>query len=540
LYGEAFTANGLMDVGGCFTSPYSNVYNIALSKEILMRIRERNLIRKDWRKASLRIALCYPGSYRSGMSGLAIQTLYGLFNSRDDFLAERFFEGEGPPMSIESGRPLSEFDVIAFTLQFEGQYASVIAMLASGGVEPVRKRGRRQLVVGGGPCATANPFILSDVFDLFVLGEVEPVFEELCSALSVKGPRGLDGLIGERGFYVPGTSDGGERAFAQDLDRVPHVVRQIVADACAPEDMPVFGKSLMVETCRGCPISCKFCLSSRIYSPFRFRSPSSLLKVIRRGLADTGVDRVVLIGSGTSLMPGIDRVLTELIASGLRVSIPSLLPQLLLRGSVARDLASSGLRSVTLAPEAGCSLRLRVGKRIDDDSFIEAASLCREVGLKKLKLYFLTGLPSETTHDLDELLDLAGLMHDRGPPNISASLNVFVPKPQTPFQWARPLVLKDVKGRYALLRKGLARLGWPFSGSGARGAAAQSVLSLGGAEIGNMLVESVTGGSNWFTAIYGLYRRGYVSPDTPWSTISPSDNSRALFEYEEFLKGASA
>ena len=96
------------------------------------------------------------------------------------------------------------------------------------------------------------------------------------------------------------------------------------------------------------------------------------------------------------------------------------------------------------------------------------------------------------------------------------------------------------EGTICATEEGLARLGWPFSGSGARGAAAQSVLSLGGAEIGKVLVESVTGGSNWFTAIYGLHRRGYVSPDTPWSTISPSDNSRALFEYEEFLRGASA
>ena len=150
-----------------------------------MHLREKNLIRKDWRRAGLRIALCYPGSYRSGMSGLAVQTLYGLFNGREEVLAERFFEREGPPRSIESGRPLSDFDVIAFTLQFEEQYASALRMLLAAGIEPRRSRREWEgLVIGGGPCATANPIVLSDFLALFVLGELEPILEELCSALS--------------------------------------------------------------------------------------------------------------------------------------------------------------------------------------------------------------------------------------------------------------------------------------------------------------------------------------------------------------------
>lgn len=403
-----------------------------------MRLREKNIVRKDWRRAGLRIALCYPGSYRSGMSGLAVQTLYGLFNGREGVLAERFFEREGQPRSIESGRPLKDFDVIAFTLQFEEQYAPVLRMLLAAGIEPRRSRRKgERLVIGGGPCATANPIVLSDFFDLFVLGELEPILDELCSALSSgKGERALGELAGRRGFYVPGTSDGGERVFADDLDRTPHIVRQIIAEDCEPGDVPVFGKCLMVESSRGCPLSCRFCLSSHIYSPFRYRSSDALLKIIRRGLDETGVDRVAIIGSGASFVSGMDKVLEELTASRIRVSIPSLLPKLLLHGSSAERLASSGLRSVTLAPETGCSLRFRVGKGVDDGEFAEAASVCRGVGFKKMKLYFMVGLPSETKGDLADLLNLAKLMGDKGPAEVSASLNAFVPKPKTPFQWA--------------------------------------------------------------------------------------------------------
>jgi len=503
-----------------------------------MRLREKNLVRKDWRRAGLRIALCYPGSYRSGMSGLTVQTLYGLFNGREDVLAERFFEREGTPRSIESGRPLKDFDVIAFTLQFEEQYASVLRMLLAAGIEPRRSRRRKGgLVIGGGPCATANPIVLSDFFDLFVMGELEPILDELCATLSSnKGQRALGELTSRRGFYVPGTSDGGERVFADDLERTPHVVRQIVTEDCAPGDAPVFGKCLMVESSRGCPLSCRFCLSSHIYSPFRFRSSDALLKIIRRGLDETGVDRVAIIGSGASFVPGIDKVLEELAASKIRASIPSLLPKLLLHGSVADHLAASGLRSITLAPETGCSLRFRVGKRVGDDEFIEAASICKDVGIRKMKLYFMVGLPSETKGDLADLMGLAGLIGKNGPTNISASLNVFVPKPQTPFQFAKCPGQKETRKRYALLRKGLRMMGWPFSGSGVRRSAAQAVLSLGGTEVGVLLLKSVLEGGNWVSACYRMRKEGLPPVKMPWSGISPSDASKAIAEYRQFLE----
>jgi len=471
------------------------------------------------------------------MSGLTVQTLYGLFNGREDVLAERFFEREGPPRSIESGRPLRDFDVIAFTLQFEEQYASVLRMLLAAGIEPRRSRRRgERLLIGGGPCATANPIVLSDFLDLFVLGELEPILDELCSALSSgKGQRALGELAGRRGLYVPGMSDGGERAFADDLNRTPHVVRQIVAEDCEPDDAPVFGQCLMVESSRGCPFSCRFCLSSHIYSPFRFRSPDALLKIIRRGLNETGVDRVAIIGSGASFVPGMDSVLEELAASKIRVSIPSILPKLLLHGSVAERLASSGLRTVTLAPEAGCSLRLRLGKGVGDGEFSEAASVCKGVGIKKMKLYFMVGLPSETKGDLADLLDLAQLLNGKGPTQVSASLNAFVPKPKTPFQWAEHPEPREARDRYALLRKGFMRMGWSFSGSGVRRAAAQAVLSLGGAEIGGLLLKSVLEGKNWVSSGYRLYKEGPPPAEMPWSATSPSDTSKALLEYKKFL-----
>ncbi|MEM2886116.1 MAG: radical SAM protein, partial [Thermoproteota archaeon] len=458
-------------------------------------MKERNAVRKDWRKARLRVALCYPGDYRSGMSGLTLQTLYGMFNSAEGVLAERFFEGF--PKSLETGRQLKEFDVVAFTLQFEEQYATLLRMLLEGGIDPRRESRKGPIVVGGGPCATANPEILSSFLDLVVLGELEPVFVELCSILQqAKHPRDLEGLAGERGFFVPGFSEGGERVYARNLDEVPHVVRQVVTEDRAPGLMPIFGRSLMLEACRGCPQSCRFCLISHVSSPFRYRSTRAMLDIARRGLAETGVDKVTIIGSGTSFVPGIEKVVEELAASGTRVSIPSVLPRTLARGSLAKELASSGLRTVTLAPEAGCALRFRAGKRIGDGEFVEAASACREAGMKKMKLYFMVGLPSESESDVRDSLDLSERIASKGP-RVSVSLNPFIPKPFTPFRWARRPDPKVVGNRYYYLRKEFMKRGWTFSGSGVKRIEAQTALSLGGLEVGEALLKSIEAGSDW-------------------------------------------
>jgi radical SAM superfamily enzyme YgiQ (UPF0313 family) len=502
----------------------------------LRRIEERNVIRKDWRKVRLKVALCYPGDYRSGMSGLALQTLYGIFNSSEDVLAERFFNGF--QRSLETGRQLKEFDVIAFTLQFEEQYPTFLRMLLECGINPRRSSRKGPLVIGGGPCATANPAILSDFFDLIVLGELEPIFEKLCSFLiGAKNQHDLEVLAGERGFFLPGISESGERAFAQNLDDVPHVVRQVVTERCPPEQTPIFGKSLMVEACRGCPQSCRFCLISHISFPFRYRKSSTLLKIAKRGLEETGVRKVTLIGSGTSFVPGIEKVVAELAASGIQVSIPSILPNTLLHGSLAKDLASSGLRTVTLAPEAGCALRFRAGKRVSDGEFIDAASACKEAGMKKMKLYFMVGLPSESEKDLKDSLELSQRMASKGPSRLSISLNAFIPKPFTPFQWAQTPDPKVVTLRYSYMRKEFMRKGWPFSGSGVRRIVAQSALSLGGADVGDALLRSIEFGADWVSAVSKYYK---VPIGEVNSHISQSDISRALSSYMEFLKEASA
>ncbi|MGQ9514030.1 MAG: radical SAM protein [Thermoproteota archaeon] len=490
------------------------------------------MVKKDWRKVRLRVALCFPGDYRSGMSGLTLQTLYGIFNSNEDILAERFFEGL--PKSLESGRQLKEFDVIAFTLQFEEKYATVLRMLLDGGIDPKRESRRGQIVIGGGPCATANPSVLSHFFDLLVIGEIEPIFEKLCSFLFKKNKRDLEWLAGERGFFVPGFSEESERVYAQDLDSVPHIVRQIMTEECAPEQMPIFGRSFMIEACRGCPLLCRFCLSSHISSPFRYRSTNTLLKIARRGLAETGTDKVVIIGSGTSFVPGIDKVVEELVASGIRVSIPSILPKVLVRSSLAKNLASSGIRTITLAPEAGSSLRFRIGKRIEDEEFIDAASACREAGLKKMKLYFMVGLPSESERDIDDSLHISERIASKGPSKISISLNAFIPKPCTPFQWTPLLEPKVLRNRYYYLRDGFMRKGYYFSGSGVRKVPAQYVLSLGGAEVGNLLLRSIEVGENWVKAI-SKYSEN-LSLSSIDKRICASDISKALSSYREFLK----
>ncbi|MEM3013696.1 MAG: radical SAM protein, partial [Candidatus Bathyarchaeia archaeon] len=193
-------------------------------------IPEANVIKKDWRKVDLKIGLCYPNVYRAGMSGLTIRLLYALFNMRDDVLCERFFipTRRESWLSLESGQPLSKFDVVAFTLQYEEDYVNVIRMLLKSGI-PIRRENRRAedpIVIAGGPCATANPEPLADFIDLFIIGEVEPIIDEIINRLidCKNSGRNIGMLADVNGMYVPEKSNFTKRAMVNNLDETFHPV----------------------------------------------------------------------------------------------------------------------------------------------------------------------------------------------------------------------------------------------------------------------------------------------------------------------------
>ena len=422
-------------------------------------IPETNVVKKDWRRVDVKVALCYPNVYRAGMSGLTVQLLYALLNSREDVACERFFlpSEEESVLSLESHQPLNRFDVVAFTFQYEEDYVNALKMLMASGIALDRKlRACRPLLVAGGPCITENPMPLLDFFDLFIIGELEPILERFVEGLeeSIR-ERTTENLKGREGFFTPDASSA-VRVWLNDLDGGPHPVAQLLPKV-EPKSryMPVFGRTFTVEAVRGCPRSCRFCLIRCIGRPMRVRSLSKLEGIISEGVRLTGVSKVSLIGAGVSDHPELEEICEYVVGNGWEISVPSFNV-----GSVTERLVGclvrGGQRTLTLAPEAG-SERLRevAGKTFSNREVVEAAEMALRGGIKQVKLYFLVGLPSETVEDVDEIISLSKAVADVGfgKRGVRLSVNPMIPKPYTPFQLGEPISAPYLEGALGRVRE---------------------------------------------------------------------------------------
>jgi len=408
-------------------------------------IPETNVVKKDWRRVDVKVALCYPNVYRAGMSGLTVQLLYALLNSREDVACERFFlpGGEESVLSFESHQPLTRFDVVAFTFQYEEDYVNALKMLMASGVEPDRKRrAGRPLLVAGGPCIKENPMPLLDFFDLFIIGELEPMLERFVDGLKeAVRERSTENLKGREGFLIPDASSA-VRVWLRNLDDGPHPVAQLLPEVELKSPyMPVFGRTFTVEVVRGCPRGCKFCLIRCIGRPMRVRSLSKLEEIISEGVRLTGVEKVSLIGAGVSDHPKLEEICEYVVGNGWNISVPSFNVDSVTERLVGW-LVRGGQRTLTLAPEAGSErLRQVAGKTFSNRELIDVAEMALRGGMKQVKLYFLVGLPTETEGDIDEIVNLSKRVADVGfgRGSVRLSVNPLVPKPHTPFQFAGPI-----------------------------------------------------------------------------------------------------
>ncbi|MFX0169824.1 MAG: B12-binding domain-containing radical SAM protein [Candidatus Hodarchaeota archaeon] len=424
------------------------------------QLRERNVVKKDWRKVHLRVALCYPNAYRVGMTSLAIHLLYHLFNARADVVCERVFYVPGePPRSLESGQPLSKFDVIAFSLQFETDFVHALEMLYNSGI-PLRTDARkRPWVIAGGPCALSNPFPLLPFVNVFQLGDVEPVLDQLLDALiATQKPSDLDTLLDDH-FLLAGRTKA-QRVWITDLDTAFHPTCQILPVSPYPAELePTFGESLLVEISRGCDRRCDFCLTTYQCSPRRERSLATLDAIIEGGLQCTGVDKVALLASGFTDHSDLSALLASIVSRNRSLSVPSLradLPD----PQILSLIYQGGQRTLTFAPEAGSErLRTTIGKGIPDDVFHATLNTALAGGFSQIKLYFMIGLPTETPEDIlaietfcRTLLELPPQRH-----RLHVTIAPFIPKPHTPYQWVGSPSLAALKKRIRLLQ-GLQRL----------------------------------------------------------------------------------
>jgi len=458
--------------------------------------REQGTVNKDW-GGRVPFALVYPNAYYLGMSNLGIHALYKLLNSHDRVVAERAFweteDGQSPPISLESQRPLADFAVIAFSISYELDYFNIARILKASGIPPYAadRDQRHPLVIAGGPCVMANPMPISPLFDCLCIGEAEPIVPLVLPVISegIGGKRGdlLKSLASLPGVYVPQHHSGKPvaRQWARNLDDFP------VASAILTRDTEL-GDLYLIEVERGCNWGCRFCLTSQAFSPMRYRSVDTLITQAEEGLKYRR--RLGLVGPAVSDHPRIEELMPKLSQMGAELSVSSLRVAPL-SGVVLRELARGGARTVTLAPEAG-SQRLRhvIKKGISEDDILKAIEIVAEQGIKQVKLYFMIGLPSETDEDIERMINLSlecKRILDSRRPGGRLTLNIapFVPKAGTPFQWlpmARPPVLNR---RLSRLKKSLMPKGIKIKAESPAWSQVQGVLARGDARLAGVLAD---------------------------------------------------
>ncbi|RLG91170.1 MAG: radical SAM protein [Candidatus Hecatellales archaeon] len=523
----------------------------------MLPFRERNVVRKDWRRVDLKIAFCYPNVYRAGMSGLTVQLLYALLNLREDVVCERFFlpSGEGfkPLLSVESNQPLKKFDVIAFTFQYEEDYVNALKMLLSSGIEVWRKKRKtKPLLVAGGPCILENPAPLKGFFDLFVVGEVEAVLDDFVDRLKIAVENGNIDVFEGRDGYLTYNSEKARRVYVKNLDEAPHPIAQIVPEGeVKPSYMPVFGKTFLVEVVRGCPRRCRFCLISHVSNPLRERSLKKLEEIIVEGVKYTGVSKVTLIGAGIAYYPKLEDLCEFIVSQSLQVSVSSLSAELTTE-KLVKCLVKGGEKTLTIAPETGCErLRTLIGKPVSDRRFIEASKTALNCGIKNLKLYFMVGLPNEKKEDLDGIVRLSKEIGRLGfgKKSVRLSVNPLIPKPHTPLQFYRIRSLEYLEEAYRKIRDGLrGDVRFRVETLNPKHAHIQAALSIGGEDLGKIVFKVALYGGGlgaWRKALKeeGKTLENFLNPPKPgekpvWSMVDVGLNEKLLAEeYSRILEG---
>ncbi|PYN13556.1 MAG: hypothetical protein DME05_18180, partial [Candidatus Rokuibacteriota bacterium] len=483
--------------------------------------------------------LVYPNTYAVGMSNLGFQTIYRHLNALPDVVCERVFlpnpedademrRSGTSPFSLESLRPLADFQMIGFSVTYEGDYINVLRLLAMASI-PLRAadRGARDpLVLMGGVCAFSNPEPLAPFMDFVVVGEGEELVVELMAAYR-SGDRDREKLLASlaamEGIYVPAEYDvayaaDGTLASVATRGAAPAVVtkrrlRNVNAfETVAAVKTPhaEYGHMALLEVGKGCGRGCRFCLEGQVYRPVRHRSVDALRETVAQ-MAANGERRVGLVGACVSDYPWIGELLKIVEENGLELSISSLRADSLTEDLVAA-LARGGHRTLTMAPEAGTErLRRAIRKPITDDQLMTACDLVRAHGIPNLKCYFMIGQPTETSEDVEAIPALAGRMLEHlrvlGPSGqpfgrLTLSISSFVPKPWTPFQWVGFDGAASLGAKLETIKRGVRRLhNVRVLHENPREAALQALLARGDRRVADFLELAASYEGDWRRAL---------------------------------------
>ncbi len=545
---------------------------------------EVNTIKKNHEGIDLKFALCFPDLYEIGTSHFGMQILYSILNSRTDIVAQRFFapapdmekllrEKNIPMFSLESKTDLKDFDIIGFSLLYELNFTNILTMLDLSKI-PFYAEQRDDsfpLIIGGGPCAF-NPEPLADFFDAFVIGDGEEAVIEI-SETFIKWKKSGDNkkktllkLLSEiRGVYVPSFfiknfNSNDIQTLTPVYSCYKNIKRAVLADLksvvfpatpIVPFGRPVHDR-LRLEIARGCSRGCRFCQAGMIYRPVRERSVDDLMEMAETGLKTTGYSDISLLSLSTGDYSNLARIMRELLFIDQEhctaISLPSvragrLTPELM---KIIKKVKKTGF---TIAPEAGTQrLRDVINKNITEKDIFDTVTNAFRLGWSHIKLYFMTGLPTETMEDIEGICDLASRLasvklqgersnranRKKGKARINVSFAPFIPKPHTPFQKCSQISVERAEENLNYLKKHLGKRNINLKWQNPKMSLLEGVFARGDRRLSSLLVSAwkkgcrLDGWSDMFR--YDLWKEAFMETgiDPDFFTLRKRDDNEIL------------
>lgn len=516
---------------------------------------EQGAIRKHT-KGLIKAALVYPNTYSAGMSSLGFQTVYRLLNQMDHVACERVFlpDQEKSPLqaeSIENALSLGQFDIIFFSISFENDFIHLVQLLGKAGI-PLRSPDRNHLhplVVAGGVACFLNPEPIAPFIDIFLLGEAECLIKPFFNTFEKNTDRAsflhtLEQTI--PGAYVPSLHIE-EKPFRIQVQYLKNL-KEISTFTSILTSRTAFKDAFLIEILKGCPHGCRFCSSGFIYRPPRIYPAQNIMACMDSASGKT--DKIGLVSSAIADHPDIEKICTYGKRQGFKLSFSSLRADKLSDGLI-QVLSLSGVKTATIAPEAGSErMRAIINKKITEKDILFAAKKLVEAGIINIKLYFMIGLPFEEEADAHAIVDLTKKIkseflnaskkkHKIG--TLTLSINPFIPKPFTPFQWSPMEKEAVLKKRVDIIKEGLKKTpNVKVNVESLRKAKIHALLSLGDQKAADILEDALIKG--WPAAIKEkkeycdavVYRQKALDAPLPWDFLD--NRIKKEFLVEEFKK----